>query len=66
MKRIVIALSVVALSSASPALGQTWLFTGSATLTPSGGLTGRYSGEATGNGTTCCGNVTGAFTLTRR
>ena len=39
---------------------------GSATLTPSGGLTGRYSGEATGNGTTCCGNVTGAFTLTRR
>ena len=39
---------------------------GSATLTPSGGLTGHYSGQATGSGTTCCGNVTGAFTLTRR
>ncbi len=39
---------------------------GSATLTPSGGLTGHYSGQATGAGTTCCGNVTGAFTLTRR
>jgi hypothetical protein len=39
---------------------------GSATLTPSGGLTGSYSGQATGTGTTCCGNVTGAFTLTRR
>ena len=33
--RIVIALGVVA-SAASPALGQTWLFTGSATLTPAG------------------------------
>lgn len=39
---------------------------GSATLTPSGGLTGSYSGQATGSGTTCCGNVSGAFTLTRR
>jgi hypothetical protein len=39
---------------------------GSATLTPSGGLTGSYSGQATGGGTTCCGNVSGAFTLTRR
>jgi len=39
---------------------------GSATLTPSGDLTGRYTGVATGAGTTCCGNVTGAFTLTRR
>lgn len=39
---------------------------GSATLTSSGGLTGSYSGQATGGGATCCGNVTGAFTLTRR
>ncbi len=39
---------------------------GSATLTPSGGLTGSYSGEATGTGATCCGNVSGTFTLTRR
>jgi hypothetical protein len=39
---------------------------GSATLTPSGGLTGHYSGQATGTGTTCCGNVSGTFTLTRR
>jgi|GEM_PF-1183568 hypothetical protein len=39
---------------------------GSATLTSSGGLIGHYSGETTGTGTTCCGNVTGAFTLTRR
>jgi hypothetical protein len=39
---------------------------GTATLTPSGGLTGHYSGETTGTGTTCCGNVSGAFTLTRR
>lgn len=39
---------------------------GSATLTPSGGLTGHYSGEATGTGTTCCGTVSGTFTLTRR
>ncbi|MFI5119815.1 MAG: hypothetical protein ACHQM4_05345 [Thermoanaerobaculia bacterium] len=39
---------------------------GTATLTPSGDLTGHYSGEATGPGTTCCGNVTGGFTLTRR
>jgi hypothetical protein len=39
---------------------------GSATLTPSGDLTGHYSGQTTGTGTTCCGNVTGAFTLTRR
>ena len=39
---------------------------GSAALTPSGGLTGSYSGQATGGGTTCCGNVSGAFTLTRR
>jgi hypothetical protein len=39
---------------------------GSATLTPSGGLTGSYSGQATGVGTTCCGNVAGAFSLTRR
>ena len=39
---------------------------GSATLTPSGDLTGHYSGQASGTGTTCCGNVTGTFTLTRR
>ena len=39
---------------------------GSASLTPSGDLTGTYSGQATGTGTTCCGNVTGTFTLTRR
>jgi hypothetical protein len=39
---------------------------GSATLTPSGGLTGSYKGKATGTGTACCGNVSGAFTLTRR
>ncbi|MGE5717484.1 MAG: hypothetical protein ACM369_12620 [Acidobacteriota bacterium] len=39
---------------------------GTATLTPSGGLTGRYSGHASGTGTTCCGDMTGAFTLTRR
>jgi hypothetical protein len=39
---------------------------GSATLTPSGGLTGHYSGEATGIGTTCCGSVSGDFALTRR
>jgi len=39
---------------------------GSAMLTPSGDVTGTYSGQATGAGTTCCGNVTGTFTLTRR
>jgi hypothetical protein len=39
---------------------------GTATLTPSGGLTGSYNGQATGTGTTCCGSVSGAFTLTRR
>jgi hypothetical protein len=39
---------------------------GSATLTPSGGLTGQYSGQATGAGASCCGDVSGAFTLTRR
>lgn len=39
---------------------------GTAMLTPSGGLTGHYSGETTGTATACCGNVTGAFTLTRR
>jgi hypothetical protein len=39
---------------------------GSATLTSSGGLTGSYKGQTTGTGTTCCGNVSGAFTLTRR
>lgn len=39
---------------------------GSASLTPSGDVTGTYSGQATGVGSTCCGGVTGAFTLTRR
>jgi hypothetical protein len=39
---------------------------GTATLTPSGGVTGHYDGQTTGAGTTCCGNVSGAFTLTRR
>jgi len=39
---------------------------GSASLTSSGNLTGTYSGQATGSGATCCGNVSGAFTLTRR
>lgn len=39
---------------------------GTATLTPSGGLTGHYSGQATGTGTHCCGSVSGVFTLTRR
>ena len=39
---------------------------GTAMLTSSGGVTGHYSGQATGTGTTCCGNVSGAFTLTRR
>lgn len=39
---------------------------GSATVTSSGGLNGTYRGQATGAGATCCGPVTGAFTLTRR
>jgi hypothetical protein len=39
---------------------------GTATLRSSGGLTGSYSGQATGAGATCCGSVSGAFTLTRR
>jgi hypothetical protein len=39
---------------------------GSAGLTPSGDLTGHYAGQTTGAGATCCGNVTGSFTLTRR
>jgi hypothetical protein len=39
---------------------------GTATLTASGGVAGHYSGQATGTGTACCGNVSGAFTLTRR
>ncbi len=39
---------------------------GTAALTPSGDLAGQYTGQATGAGTACCGNVTGAFTLTRR
>jgi hypothetical protein len=39
---------------------------GTAMLTPSGDLTGHYSGETTGTATACCGSVTGAFTLTRR
>ena len=37
---------------------------GSALPTPSGGLTGTYSGLATGSG--CCNPVTGSFTLTRK
>jgi hypothetical protein len=39
---------------------------GTASLTTSGGITGSYSGQATGTGATCCGSVSGAFTLTRR
>jgi hypothetical protein len=39
---------------------------GTATLTPSGDLVGGYSGQTTGTGTTCCGEVNGTFTLTRR
>ncbi|MDL2716426.1 MAG: hypothetical protein PT977_01620 [Acidobacteriota bacterium] len=39
---------------------------GSATVTSSGGLNGTYRGQATGTGATCCGNVSGTFTLTRR
>lgn len=39
---------------------------GSATVTASGGLSGTYSGQATGTGATCCGSVSGTFTLTRR
>jgi hypothetical protein len=39
---------------------------GSATVTPSGGVSGTYRGQATGTGTTCCGSVSGTFTLTRR
>lgn len=39
---------------------------GSATITSSGGLTGTYQGQTTGTGATCCGNVSGSFTLTRR
>ena len=40
--------------------------TGSATVTSSGGLSGTYRGQATGAGATCCGSVSGTFTLTRR
>jgi hypothetical protein len=39
---------------------------GSASVTPSGGIVGSYTGQSTGTGTTCCGNVTGSFTLTRK
>ncbi|MCM3878278.1 MAG: hypothetical protein NEA02_17905 [Thermoanaerobaculia bacterium] len=39
---------------------------GSATVTSQGGLSGAYSGQATGTGATCCGSVSGTFTLTRR
>jgi hypothetical protein len=39
---------------------------GSAAVTPSGGLSGTYSGQATGAGAVCCGSVSGTFTLTRR
>ena len=39
---------------------------GSATITSSGGLKGTYQGQATGTGATCCGIVSGSFTLTRR
>jgi hypothetical protein len=39
---------------------------GSASVTPSGGIVGTYTGQTTGTGTTCCGNVTGSFTLTRK
>ena len=39
---------------------------GSATVTSSGGLAGTYSGQATGAGATCCGIVSGAFTLARK
>ena len=39
---------------------------GSATVTPSGGLSGTYGGQATGTDTACCGSVSGSFTLTRR
>ena len=39
---------------------------GSATVTGSGGLVGTYGGQATGSGTTCCGNVAGSFALTRK
>jgi hypothetical protein len=39
---------------------------GTATVTGSGGLAGNYSGQATGTGATCCGNVSGTFTLVRK
>jgi hypothetical protein len=39
---------------------------GSAMVTSSGGLSGTYKGQTTGTGTTCCGNVSGVFTLTRK
>lgn len=39
---------------------------GIATVTASGGLTGTYNGQATGSGATCCGTVSGSFTLTRK
>jgi hypothetical protein len=39
---------------------------GSASLTTSGGLVGSYNGQATGTGATCCGTVSGSFTLTRK
>ena len=39
---------------------------GSASVTSSGGLLGTYKGQATGTGTSCCGSVSGSFTLTRR
>jgi len=39
---------------------------GSAMVTSSGGLSGTYQGQATGAGSTCCGTVSGIFTLTRK
>ena len=39
---------------------------GTANLTTSGGVAATYRGQTTGTGTTCCGNVSGTFTLTRR
>jgi len=39
---------------------------GSATVTASGGLSGTYKGQATGIGTTCCGNVSGTLVLSRK
>lgn len=53
----------IGFAGVSPCLGSA---SGSASLGPSGNLTGTYSGQATGAGPTCCGNVAGAFTLTRR